>query len=64
MILAVVAALIAGWQVIQGYQHNSRIEVLRGQLERVSVEFGFLRKAVEFNRIYSSLITGIAINLN
>jgi hypothetical protein len=63
LVLAVIAVLIAGWQIIQAHQHSERIHHLGISFENVRVEVALLRKDTELNRIYSDLMRLLAINL-
>ena len=63
ILLAVIAVLIAGWQVIQGYRHNTKIEQLYDKFHKIEDRVDNVRRLSERNRIYAQLIKSLAVNL-
>ena len=63
LVLAVIAILIAGWQVVQAYRHSERIHQINALCNELGMKIEGLRKDTELNRIYSDLIRLLAINL-
>ena len=63
LVLAVIAVLIAGWQITQAHQHSERIHQINASFEGLRKDVAHLQKDTELNRIYSDLMRSLAINL-